>query len=122
MNTYEPIISLNIVFDRVPLDIFKYILEFIDITTPSVQAIRQNKKKQVNGSIKKAFSRNNNNVYGLGFDAEDEHWVFGFTFGSGESLQLQACNCKKCGNYSYPLGFDVQQHIMCSCDNNTEDW
>ena len=122
MKTYVPVIALNIVFDRMPLDIFKYILEFIDITPPSVQAIRQNKRNQVNSSIKMALSRNNNNVYGLGFDEEDEHWVFGFIPESGESLQLQACNCKKCGNYSYPLGFDVQQHIMCSCDNNTEDW
>lgn len=114
-------IGLNNIYERLPTDLFAYILEFVVIITPSVEAFRQNKRNKINRLIKMAISRNlssYNDDLGDYFVLEDDdgdHWIFGFNIDSGESLQLQACNCKKCGNYSYPLSFEVPNHIMCSC-------
>jgi hypothetical protein len=108
--------------EKLPDHVFNHLLCFFN-GTPSVLAIqkhkelvRHNLQTKINGLIKQATSRKN--MFPLQFqygeEYEEEHWAFGFDI-DDEKLQLQACNCKKCGNYNYLLPFEHTNRILCNC-------
>lgn len=98
--------------ERLPIHIFDIIMSYFS-GTPSCIAVHQHKdlrrrelQKRLNHLIKIAF-----NVH-----RDDGQWAFGFVdINDGEILQLQACNCIKCGNYCYPLSFEHTPKIWCNC-------
>lgn len=107
--------------ERLPEYVFNNVLSFFN-GTPTAIAIHKHEilvrralKTEINNRIKKAISRTNMHQHEL-VDGEynGEHWAFGFG-SEDENLQLQACNCKKCGNYNYPLSFEHTDRIMCYC-------
>lgn len=66
-------------------------------------------KKKTNLIILEAMSRNNQDF--------QEHWGFGFFSDHGELLQLQAENCRLCGNYISLSKNDALfcRSLFCNC-------
>jgi len=66
-------------------------------------------KKKTNMIILEAMSRNNQDF--------QEHWGFGFFSDHGERLQLQAENCRLCGNYISLSKNDALfcRSLFCNC-------
>jgi hypothetical protein len=99
--------NLYNIFEKLPEDLFNYILSFIEPVSPGTQAIRQEKRERINIKIKGAVSRNSN-------ENMEDHWVFGFTDDIDETLQLQAINCIDCGNYILN-DIHIPDRIQCHC-------
>ena len=86
-------------------------------------------KERTNVIIKRAISRANNFDNHPEYHEDDGHWFFGYSIGDIEIIQLQATNCRFCGDYLYYTYINRFYHspiIHCQCieeddDFNTDD-
>jgi hypothetical protein len=108
--------NLQSIYQLFPKEIFIYILEYINPISLGVVAFRQAERNRVNRLILGALSRRKDRI-----PDTEEHWVFGFPRYNpfGQSLQLQAINCKFCGNYAELNGYPIK--IQCRCDEDEFD-
>jgi len=67
-------------------------------------------RHEINRLILDAISRTN------GHSDSSEDWAFGLMY-EDETLQLQATNCSRCGNYIYSEHMYRQdcKHLLCKC-------
>lgn len=74
-------------------------------------------KERTNVIIKRAISRANNFDNDPEYHEDDGHWFFGY-YDEIEKIQIQATNCRFCGNYLYFHYIDTFYHspmIHCQC-------
>jgi hypothetical protein len=121
MNTCDNILS--IASTKLPNHIFDIIMSFFTGTPSSIaitKYLRYMRKKDINKCISYSRSRNTNflfigytNYINVEIDVDnngEEHWIFG-----NDDVQLQARNCKKCGNYKDYFNFPHTNKILCDC-------
>jgi hypothetical protein len=121
--TPHKLLLLRYMSDRrgLPEDVVTYLCHFIFTPVDAVREITRTRHDHVSNTILAAMSRRNG--FGIGQEDMDEHWIFGFCPTGHPSLmpsapQLQAINCRYCGNYqalSVPILGDVPVSCLCRC-------
>jgi len=107
-----------------PMDVVNIIKDYLFYDIPTARIISESKrcKYHTHLLINSAVSRSNsfeeeNDI----IEEEDgEYWVFGFQERQHEHerLQMQAINCKKCGEYILSIlmiDYHIQPQIVCRC-------
>jgi hypothetical protein len=121
-------IVLNNDYKELPAHVSDIVMSYFE-GTPSAFAIRKNRlvlKNKIICIINNSISTRNNprrfhKWQHYNEEENNEHWIYCFNDCATETLQLQACNCTKCGNYNYPLSFEHTNKIVCICKRNS-DW
>lgn len=101
-------------------DIVNYIKQYIYFDIHSKKYAKHiSYKNRKNLHIINTMMSRKNGFYGFNNEnTEVKHWVFGGL--NTEKLNLQSINCRICGNYAFPIEYQIN-YSLCEC-NLFDDW